>query len=154
MPEFIYANTKEDYAAAAELFKEYAAWLNIDLCFQNFDAELQQLNTMYSLPNGGIILYKKEKSFVGCVGIRKIDEETAEMKRMWVQPNQHGNGMGSVLLEKAIALAKNCGYKKIRLDTLNTMIPAINLYIKNGFVEISSYYNNPDKRAMYFEKLL
>ncbi|MBC7936921.1 MAG: GNAT family N-acetyltransferase [Rhizobacter sp.] len=154
MPEFIHAQSKEDYSAAAELFREYAAWLNIDLRFQNFEAELQSLDKMYTLPNGGIILCKKESLFIGCVGIRKIDDESAEMKRMWVKKNQHGKGLGSELLHKAIALAKNCGYKKIKLDTLNTMTPAISLYRKNGFVEIPAYYHNPDDRAMYFERLL
>ncbi|RYD74305.1 MAG: GNAT family N-acetyltransferase [Sphingobacteriales bacterium] len=152
MPEFIYAKTKDEYAAAADLFKEYAAWLNIDLCFQNFDAELQQLDKMYALPHGGIILCKEQEHYIGCVGIRKIDNESAEMKRMWIKTDQHGQGPGSALLQKAIELAKICGYKKIKLDTLNTMTPAINLYIKNGFIEIPSYYNNPDSRAMYFEK--
>ena len=154
MPELIYARTKEEYAAAASLFREYAAWLNIDLCFQNFEAELLQLDKMYALPNGGIILCKEEGLFIGCVGIRKINDETAEMKRMWLQTNQQGRGLGSQLLHRAVELAKDCGYKKIQLDTLNTMQPAINLYRRNGFVEIPPYYHNPDERALYFEKLL
>lgn len=154
MPEFILAKTPEDYNAAAGLFREYAAWLNIDLCFQNFEAELLTLDTMYALPHGGIILCKENEAFIGCVGIRKIDDDIAEMKRMWIQTDQHGRGLGSALLEKAIDLAKDCGYKKIRLDTLNSMLPAISLYRKNGFLEIPSYYHNPDERALYFEKLL
>ena len=154
MPEFILAKTPEDYNAAAGLFREYAAWLNIDLCFQNFEAELLTLDKMYALPHGGIILCKENEAFIGCVGIRKIDDDIAEMKRMWIQTDQHGRGLGSALLEKAIDLAKDCGYKKIRLDTLNSMMPAISLYRKNGFLEIPSYYHNPDERALYFEKLL
>lgn len=154
MPDFIFANSKEEYATAAELFREYAAWLNIDLCFQNFEAELQQLDKMYTLPVGGIILCKEEGAFIGCVGIRKINDEIAEMKRMWIKTNHHGKGLGSVLLQKAIELAKNCGYKKIQLDTLNTMTPAINLYKKHGFVEIPAYYYNPNETVVYFEKLL
>ncbi len=154
MPDLIYANTKEEYAAAASLFKEYAAWLNIDLCFQHFDEELQQLQSMYTLPYGGIILCKEDEAYIGCVGIRRLDVERAEMKRMWIKINYQGKGLGSELLNKALELAKNCGYKKVQLDTLNDMVPAINLYQKHGFKEIPAYYYNPDERAVYFEKLL
>lgn len=154
MHEFILASTKEEYDAAAALFKEYAAWLNIDLCFQHFDEELLQLDTMYALPVGGIILAREGNDYTGCVGVRKMDDTTAEMKRMWVKTNQHGKGFGSALLHQALQLAKDCGYKKIRLDTLNTMMPAIKLYRKNGFTEIPAYYHNPDERALYFEKIL
>lgn len=154
MREFIQASTREEYNAAAVLFREYASWLNIDLGFQHFEEELLLLEKMYTLPVGGIILCKEENEFIACVGIRRIDDTTAEMKRMWVKTNQHGKGLGSVLLQQALLLAKDCGYKKIQLDTLNTMTPAINLYRKNGFTEIPAYYHNPDKRALYFEKIL
>lgn len=154
MHELIQARSKEEYDAAAVLFREYATWLNIDLGFQGFEEELLQLEKMYALPVGGIILSKEGNEYTGCVGIRRIDDATAEMKRMWVKMNQHGKGLGSALLQQAIQLAKDCGYKKIQLDTLNTMTPAINLYRKNGFTEISAYYHNPNKSALYFEKIL
>ncbi|RYZ94175.1 MAG: GNAT family N-acetyltransferase [Sphingobacteriaceae bacterium] len=154
MPDLIFAQTTEEYAAAARLFKEYAGWLNIDLCFQNFDEELQQLDLMYALPTGGIILLKDDSDCIGCVGIRKREVATCEMKRMWIQPTQQGKGLGDRLLEGALELAANCGYQKIQLDTLNHMTPAINLYKKHGFYEIPAYYHNPDPRAVYFEKLI
>ena len=150
----MFAKTKDEYNAAAILFKEYAAWLNIDLCFQNFDGELLQLDKMYALPYGGIILCKDGDDFIACVGIRKIDDETAEMKRMWVKTSHQGKGIGSELLKRAMELAEKSGYKKIKLDTLNHMLPAINLYKKNGFIETPSYYNNPEPGAVFFEKLL
>ena len=152
MPEFIVATTEEDYNAAALLFREYAAWLNIDLGFQNFEKEMKSLNSMYALPAGGIILCKEGTSFIGCVGVRKMDESTAEMKRMWVRPGLQSKGIGTQLLIKAVALAKACGYQKIRLDTLSTMTPAMNLYRKNGFIETPPYYYNPNEEVVYFEK--
>lgn len=154
MPEFIQASTKDEYKAAAILFREYAAWLNIDLTFQHFEKEMLELDKMYSWPHGGIILCREENEFTGCLGIRKIDNETAEMKRMWIRTGHHGKGLGSKLLEQAIELAKQCGYKKIKLDTLNYMTPAIHLYKKHGFVEVNAYYHNPNKTALFFEKLL
>ena len=88
------------------------------------------------------------------MAVRRIDESSAELKRMYVQPDQQQKGIGSALLDHALLLARECGYKKIQLDTLSTMTPAMNLYLKNGFVEIPPYYHNPIETAVYFEKLL
>ncbi len=153
MPEIIVAKNKADYSAAANLFKEYAAWLNIDLDFQHFDEELADLKNMYG-SQGGIILYKEDNNFIACVAIRKITNEIAELKRMYVQPHQQKKGIGKILLENALELAVLNNYSVIRLDTLNHMVPAINLYKKYGFYEIEPYYFNPQKSAVYFEKKL
>lgn len=149
-----HVHTKETYTAAAALFNEYANWLGIDLCFQNFDKELETLETMYAAPNGGIILCREEENYVACVAIRRIDSTTAELKRMYVQPAQQGKGIGAMLLKEAIQLAEKLGYKAIRLDTLDSMQPAIGLYKKNGFYAIAPYYHNPNSNALYFEKKL
>jgi ribosomal protein S18 acetylase RimI-like enzyme len=154
MLHYISAQTKEDYSAAAILFREYAAWLNIDLSFQHFEEELRQLNEMYALPNGGIILCKEKEEYIACVGIRRLDETTAEMKRMYVKPVHQGKGIASELLKLSIGLAKHCRYTSIRLDTLNTMAPAMNLYKKFGFIETPAYYFNPNETVVYFQKSL
>ncbi len=151
MNNIIKANTEEHYKVAILLFKEYAAWLNIDLCFQNFDAELAQLNEMYAAPLGVILLNKNEELFTACVAVRNKGEHIAELKRMYVQPAQRGKGLAKELLQQAINFAKEAGYKKIRLDTLATMAPAINLYKQFGFYEIEAYYHNPEANAVYFE---
>lgn len=154
MNNIIIANTNEHYQAAILLFKEYAAWLNIDLCFQNFDAELQQLNEMYEAPHGIILLCKTDDNYTACVAVRNKGEQIAELKRMYVQPAQRGKGLAKDLLQKAINFAKQAGYKKIRLDTLATMTPAINLYKQFGFYEIDPYYHNPEDNAVFFECIL
>ena len=151
MANYIIANSAEEYINVAKLFKEYAAWLNIDLSFQNFEDELKELKAMYAAPQAGIILCKIKDAYVGCVGLRKIDSNTAELKRMYVQPAYQRAGIAKALLQKAIELAKAANYSCIRLDTLNYMLPAINLYKKYGFVEIPAYYHNPNTTAVYFE---
>jgi putative acetyltransferase len=152
--KIIIAHSDEEYKTAAILFQEYAAWLNIDLSFQKFDDELLHLKAMYNFPSGAIFLSKENKIFTGCVAIRKIDTETAELKRMFIRDIYRGKGVASSLLQNAIEKAIQLGYKKIRLDTLDNMIPAINLYKKNGFYEIEPYYFNPEKNAIFFEKVL
>ncbi len=150
--EYIVADKKEDYDAAILLFKEYAAGLDIDLSFQNFDEELEQLQTMYAGPVGGIVLCKDKHEYIACIGIRKLNQLTAEIKRMYVKPEYRGEKIGSELVKRALQLAKKCDYNSVRLDTLNTMKPAMKLYQKFGFVETPAYYHNPNKTVVYFQK--
>lgn len=154
MMKNILVSSAEEYAAASRLFKEYAEWLGIDLSFQHFEEELQNLKSMYSNPNGGIILCKYGLEYAGCIAIRKKEEEVAELKRMFVRTAFQGRGIGKALLTDAIQHATDLRYKKIRLDTLNNMIPAISLYKQFGFYEIPAYYFNPEPTAVYFEKQL
>ena len=154
MADIITAVTKKDYDAAGSLFREYAAWLNIDLCFQGFEEELQQLEQMYAPPKGLILLAKEKDDYIGCVAVREKAPGIAELKRMYIQPAYQRHGLGNILLQQAISFAKNAGYEKIRLDTLATMTPAISLYKGSGFYTIDPYYFNPEKTAVFFEKLL
>lgn len=154
MREYIIASSEEQMNAATALFKLYAQWLGIDLGFQHFEEELLELKEMYAPNIGGIILCRQDNEFIGCVGIRKLTEGTAELKRMFVIPNYQGKGIGNEMLKEALILAKKCGYSSLKLDTLNTMLPAMNLYKKNGFVEIAAYYYNPIDTTVYFEKQL
>ncbi len=154
MFKIVTVNTEAEYAAASALFKEYAAWLNIDLSFQNFEEELLQLKEMYSEPTGAIFLLKEDEEFIGCVAIRKKGDDIAELKRMYIKPTTRNSGGGTLLLEQALTAAKEFGYSLIRLDSLANMTPAINLYKKNGFYEIAPYYFNPEENAVFFEREL
>jgi putative acetyltransferase len=153
-PEFYYCTTEQDYRIASALFREYADWLNIDLSFQKFDKELAELKQMYNSKDGGIILAVHEGEYIACVAVRRIDSETAELKRMYVKSSFRQKGTGQSLLDEALKLARECGYKKIKLDTLNHMTPAMELYRKNGFKETGPYYLNPNPDTVYFEKSL
>lgn len=154
MFEYVFVSKEEEYVEAQRLFNEYALWLNIDLSFQDFEAELASLRTMYAEPTGCIILCKNEKNPVACVAVRSKEKDIAELKRMYVQPAFQRRGIGDILLKRALDFSKKAGYKKIRLDTLETMTPAMGLYEKNGFYNIPAYYYNPEPNAIYFEKEL
>ncbi len=154
MREYLSVQNEVAYEAAAALFKEYAAWLGIDLGFQHFKEELENLKAIYNAADGGILLCKEGDSFIACVAIRRSTPTIAELKRMYVQPAHQHKGIGRSLLERSLELAKSLHYEYIRLDTLNHMTPAINLYKKNGFYEIEAYYHNPVATAVYFEKKL
>ena len=103
--DIIAARTSEHYAAAVALFKEYALGLGIDLQFQKFENELQTLPLMYGPPNGELWLVQQNHQFVGCAALRKLDEHTCELKRMFVQPAYRGQHLGEQLMEIAVCKA-------------------------------------------------
>lgn len=151
MAEIVRANTNKLVAEAKELFQEYAESLGFDLCFQNFDAELDSFPAQYSPPTGDLFLALSESQPIGCVGIRFLEEGICEMKRLYVRPNFRGNNAGTELSEAAIKAAKTLGYKRMRLDTLSSMEIANRLYKSLGFVEIEPYRHNPIEGAIYLE---
>ena len=93
-------------------------------------------------------------AFVGCSGIRRLDDETAELKRMYVKNEYRGYQIGVALLERSCEIAKQLGYKKLRLDTLATMTRAQQLYTASGFYQIAPYRFNPLPGTIYMEKEL
>ncbi len=156
MIELIQARTPEEFSAAKQLFLEYAESLGFSLCFQGFDEELKKLPVLYNPPSGELILARSELGeFVGCVGVKKFDNTTCEMKRLYVKPVARTEGVGYQLVKESITAAKSLGYNLMRLDTIrDRMIPAISLYVREGFTEIPPYYGNPLEGVLYMEKTL
>ncbi len=145
------ARSGPDYSLAGELFLEYSGDIGLDLSFQDFDRELAALSVQYGPPYGGIILLRAGDRWAGCVGVRRCEGDTAELKRMYVRREFRGRGFGRLLGENALALAHRLGYRAIRLDTLPDMSEAIALYRSLGFYEIGPYRFNPLPGAKYFE---
>jgi len=134
-----------------ELFREYAAFIAIDLCFQSFDQELAGLPGKYAPPEGRLVLAMVSGNAAGCVALRKIEDHICEMKRLYVRPDFRGRGLGRVLATSVINTAKEIGYERMRLDTLSSMTGAITLYEFLGFHRIPAYYDNPSGLAVFFE---
>jgi GNAT superfamily N-acetyltransferase len=148
----IQADTAEAIEEARLLFREYQAWLQIDLCFQNFEKELANLPGDYAEPDGRLLLAYQDSQLAGCVALRKIDEGVCEMKRLFLREQFRGLGLGRQLIEAIIREAKEIGYQSIRLDTLPPkMNDAIALYRSYGFRQIAPYYGNPVSGAMFME---
>jgi putative acetyltransferase len=140
-----------DFAAARTLFEEYAARLKIDLCFQGFAAELDQLAQIYAPSTGCLLLARRGDVPVGCGAIRRLSGQSCEMKRLYIQPADRGAKLGRVIAQRLLARARALGYASVRLDTLAEMIPARALYRSLGFREIAPYYRNPLPQAVYME---
>src|ERR1051326_7359510 len=139
--DLIHARTPEHIDQARQLFREYQAWLQIDLCFQNFESELAHLPGDYAMPDGRLLLAFNESELAGCVALRKLDDDTCEMKRLFLREEFRGRGLGRQLIESIIQEAKQIGYARMRLDTLPPkMNEAIALYEAYGFKQIAPYY--------------
>ncbi|MBQ4536094.1 MAG: GNAT family N-acetyltransferase [Lachnospiraceae bacterium] len=140
------------------LFDEYTNMLiegNPDfqkyLAIQNYDEELEHLESKYGLPDGRLYLAYFEKQLAGCVGLRKINGSDCEMKRLYVRPQFRGNHIGDYLVKFIIEEARKIGYSHMLLDTLPFLDTAIQMYKKHGFYEISSYNNSPMEGLVYMK---
>ncbi len=163
----------EEMDGVRQLLREYEASIGHDLCFQSFEAELAGLPGRYAPPKGALVVAvrndleqplmarpiaasQKNRTLAGCVAVRPLagNEATAEMKRLFVIPEQRGAGLGRRLAIAAIEAARAAAYRDLVLDTLASMQTAITLYQSLGFVETEPYYSNPLAGVVYLRKRL
>jgi ribosomal protein S18 acetylase RimI-like enzyme len=149
--EIVPAVEPEQLDRVRALFTEYQRWLNVDLCFQDFERELAGLPGAYGPPLGAIYLAAEDGAVAGCAALRPLDPEVGEMKRLYVRPDFRGRGVGRLLAERVIAAARRRRFVRLRLDTLRFMDRAIGLYESLGFVDIPPYYHNPLEGSRFLE---
>jgi len=163
------AETPKDIEGARKLFVEYAQWLNVDLCFQGFDAELATLPGAYAPPHGRLLLVGTPTDAFGCIALRPLDGApntadaasaqsttgpTGEVKRLFVRPAHRGGGWGRRLAEALVGEARAIGYRELKLDTFDWMTDARRLYAELGFRECAAYYDNPLPGVVYMARAL
>ena len=145
----------EPVEPAREILREYASSLHIDLCFQNFEAELAALPGEYAAPSGRLLLAFVDGALAACGGFRALpdadDANACEMKRLFVRPAFRRFGLGRALAEALLDEARRAGYSVMLLDTLDEMESARELYASLGFVEVAPYYFNPIPGAHYLK---
>ena len=147
---FRLASSKSDFKKAKILFLEYAESIAYQVCFDRFEKELQKIEQLYTEPEGRIIVLEVDNQIVGCAGLRNKEPNIAELKRMYIQPAYRGKGRGRQLLQEAIGLAKDLGYRAMQLDTLPAKMPAaLKLYKEVGFQERHEVSNREEEVAYY-----
>ncbi len=157
-PPIRVAATGDDFAQARALFEEYAAWLEVDLCFQGFAEELATLPGAYAPPRGMLVLAGPVEAAIGCVALRPLagDEssagDVAEIKRLYVRPAARGSGLGMRLAQTVIDGARAIGYRELKLDTLEHMAEARALYAKLGLPRMRAVLPQPDPGAVYMSR--
>jgi GNAT superfamily N-acetyltransferase len=151
----VFPDTPELISATREIFREYAGSLGIDLCFQNFEAEMARLPGEYARPGGCLLLAFVDSALAGCGALRPLPESdyanACEMKRLYVRPAFRRFGLGRVLAQALLDEAQQIGYSEVLLDTLDDMEAARELYASLGFEEIPPYYYNPIPGAHYLK---
>ena len=149
------AESAAELAQAATIFREYAASLDVDLCFQNFEAEVASLPGEYAAPAGHLLLAFVDGELAGCAALRALSDadyaNACEMKRLYVRPAFRRFGLGRALAQALLDEARGVGYSAMLLDTLDEMESARELYTSLGFEEIPPYYFNPIAGAHYLK---
>ena len=138
-----------------ELFREYAAAIDIDLGFQGFERELQALPGAYAGPDGCLLLAvvgDDTKKAVGCGALRRLDADRAEIKRLYVRPEARGRGLARQITRSLIERASQLGYSSVALDSLRRLSAALRLYQSMGFVECKPFNANPHADVVYLHR--
>jgi len=153
--DIIIPDSPDAWAATRAILRDYAASLDVDLSFQNFEAELAALPGEYIAPGGLFLLALVDGAVAACGGFRPLlDADTpnaCEMKRLFVRPAFRGFGLGRMLAQSLMDRATEAGYSAMFLDTLDDMQAARGLYESLGFAEVPPFYFNPLPGAHYFK---
>lgn len=150
----IHAAYPEHLLEVKQLCEEYIEELGLSLDFQGFHQEMEQMPGKYALPTGYLLLGFVAEKPAGCVGLRQLAPNICEMKRLYVRPEYRHSGLGKGLVRAIIAKGRELKYQRIRLDTLESMSAANNLYTTVGFKDIPAYCHNPLQGARYMEMQL
>jgi GNAT superfamily N-acetyltransferase len=146
--------TEADLDDVRRLFRAFLAWHRerhtddlalIDAYFDDaaWEAELAGLPGAYGPPDGALLLARKAGLPLGCVGSRRLDDESCEMKRMFVDPVARGRGAGRLLADAVVEQARAAGFRRMYLDTSVRQTEAVALYRSLGFVEVPAYHQVP-----------
>jgi GNAT superfamily N-acetyltransferase len=148
------AESQDHWLQARLLVEAYAASLDVDLSFQDFGYEVENLAAEYAAPNGTFLMAEEGGIHVGCIGLRRFAAGVGEIKRLYVSPGGRGRGVGRMLVEGVMAAGRRLGYARLVLDTLPSMKEAQKLYASFGFTPTAPYRFNPVPGSAYLEKLL
>ncbi|TMJ30679.1 MAG: GNAT family N-acetyltransferase [Alphaproteobacteria bacterium] len=159
--EILSPRTAADHEAVKALFREYAESLGFSLAYQDFETELAGFPGKYAPPEGALLLATADGEAAGTVALRKLEQGICEMKRLYVKPafrgrrTADGRSIGRALAEDIVAIGRDRGYQRLRLDTIGgKMRQALSLYRSMGFVEIPPYYTSPIPDTAYLELVL
>ncbi|WP_459129820.1 GNAT family N-acetyltransferase [Guggenheimella bovis] len=144
--EIVDGHTK--YPEVKQLLREYYQSLSIDLAFEDFEHELDELALRYGPPRGRLYVAYVDGLLAGCVALKELNEKTCEMKRLYVRSRYRKHKIGIELSKKIIEEAKPM-YEEIRVNFLESMISANNLTKELGFKETGPGYISPRDGMKY-----
>jgi N-acetylglutamate synthase-like GNAT family acetyltransferase len=104
-------------------------------------------------PHGYLVLARLDGEAVGCGALKRLSDDVGEIKRVWCGSAVRGKGVATGIMDRLEAIARDAGFKTLRLDTNRTLTEAHTLYRKLGYREIGRYNDNPYAHH-WFEKRL
>jgi putative acetyltransferase len=110
--------------------------------------DMDHIETYYFQNDGLFLAALDDNTLIGSGAIRKVDDETAELKRMWLLESYHGRGIGYQVITHLFEFARSKGYKRVRLQTSPEQVRAIAFYEKLGFHEIPCYNDKTSEISM------
>ena len=141
-PDEVTAAKRVIYRVAHEVFEDPLP-LDDSITYHESRGELKDMNNIQQnyLDNGGIFLViEAENQIIGTGSIRQLEDKVCELKRLWLLTEYHGQGLGYRLLQELVSIAREMGYKRIRLETAPVhQKRALELYKRVGFYEIPRY---------------
>jgi ribosomal protein S18 acetylase RimI-like enzyme len=154
MMEIRQATTETELNAVRALAHGFTDWLKdlhpdaqgaVNQYFESLEVELASLPGKYRPPAGRLLLAYSNGAVAGTVALRDIGNQVCEMKRMFVYPAFHGQGIGRALATTLIDESRKSGYSRMRLETSRAQVAALGLYRSLGFQEIAPYYDIPEE---------
>jgi GNAT superfamily N-acetyltransferase len=137
------AATPAEFDLGRELWREYAKAIDDPAWFPGFEAELADLHKTHAPPDGLFMLAWEGNEPAGCGALRRLDEDHAELRRVFVLPKFRGRGLARTISVSLMGEARRLGYAAVRLDIPPKMAEAIKLYESLGFRAIPPYASQP-----------
>jgi GNAT superfamily N-acetyltransferase len=135
------AHSEEFRDEFARLLLEYEAMLGFDTLPPDFQRELDEFPAEYAPPSGRLLFaVDGDGRVAGCVALRDLGAGVCEMKRMYVRPEYRGTGVGRALGDEILVAARAAGYRRMVLDSLERLAPAVTLYRSLGFTPTTNYH--------------
>ena len=144
-PEEMVALFTEYTAMLVRLEPPFQAYLDL----QHYEDEVRDLTVKYGLPDGRLYLARMNGKAVGCIALRKLDDERCELKRLYVRPEYRNQGIATTLIDQILSDARSLGYQHLLLDTMPGLTDAIQMYRNLDFREIPRYNDSPLDTTLY-----
>jgi len=96
-----------------------------------------------SAPGGAFLVGWRAGAPVCCGGVKRLDQDACEIKKMYVVPESRGQGVARQLLHALEVQARRLGYRVVRLDTGPKQISARGLFESEGYAEVDDFNGNP-----------
>lgn len=135
------------YFGADKSVEEFAAILDEEHELDDVD----HYQDVYGGERGIFLVVMDDDRIAGTGALKPFDQQTAELKRLWLLEEYHGRGLGYRLVMRLFDFARQAGYERIVLQTDIKQLRAIAFYKRIGFVEIPAYNTDPYEEDISLE---